>query len=286
MFKSSPTDQTEVVMSVLQKLYAAMCLIIIALPASAEIQSTGQNYRKIIERGEIRIGISKHYPPLNFEAGKSGVEIEMAKELGKFLGVRTTTVPLRLTDYLSAIESGKVDIVMAGLSRNMERAKKIWFSEPYISMTPGVLANRRRLPQTRFGDKFEQNPIRTIWDLKNISGFKFALKKRSAYEHLLAREFPDVQKIIVSTNEEGLQALKSGSAHGFVHDSLFLQYLYSHSSEYRGNYILLQGGNRHEKICVGLPFGDPVLKNQIDVFIMELIRQGRIDEWLEYYNSK
>ena len=273
-------------MSVLHKIFAALCLIIIAAPASAETASQNQTYRSIIERGEIRIGISKHYPPLNFKAGKTGVEIEMAKELGKFLGVRTTTVHLSLSDYIPAIETGKVDIVMAGLSRNMERAKKIWFSEPYISMTPGVLANRRRLPQTRFGDKFEQNPIRTIWDLKNISGFKFAVKKRSAYEQLLGREFPDMQKVIVSTNEEGLNALKSGSAHGFVHDSLFLQYLYSHSSEYRGNYTLLQGGNRHENICVGLPFGDSVLKNQIDIFILELIRQGRIDEWLEYYNTK
>lgn len=273
-------------MSVFQKLYAVLCLITAAVPVSAETTPREQVYRSIIKRGEIRIGISKHYPPLNFHSGKKGVEVKMAEELGTFLGVRTTTVPLVLTDYISAIESGRVDIVMAGLSRNMERAKKIWFSEPYISMTPGVLANRRRLPQTRFGDKFEQNPIRTIWDLKNISGFKFAVKKRSAYETLLAREFPDVQTVTVSSNSEGLKALKSGAAHGFVHDSLYLQYLYSHSSEYRGSYILLQGGNRHEKICVGLPFGDTVLKNQIDIFILELIRLGRIDEWLEYFNTK
>lgn len=273
-------------MNVVRKLYAALCLIMIALPVSAETIPHGKIYQSIIQRGEIRIGISEHYPPLNFNAGRSGVEIEMAKELGKFLGVRTTTVPLSLTDYISAIETGKVDVVMAGLSRNMERAKKIWFSESYISMTPGVLANRHRLPQTRFGDKFEQNPIRTIWDLKNISGFKFAVKKKSSYEHLLDREFPDVQKIIVSTNDEGLKALKSGDAHGFVHDSLFLQYLYTNSSGLRGSYILLQGGSKHEKICAGLPFGDTILKNQMDTFILELTRQGRIDEWLEYYNKK
>jgi polar amino acid transport system substrate-binding protein len=273
-------------MDVAGKLYAALCLIMIALPVSAENTPQDKTYQRIIQRGEIRIGISEHYPPLNFNAGRSGVEIEMAKELGKFLGVRTTTVPLSLTDYIAAIETGNVDIVMAGLSRNLERAKKIWFSEPYISMTPGVLANRHRLPQTRFGDKFEQNPIRTIWDLKNISGFKFAVKKRSSYEHLLDREFPGIQKIIVATNDDGLNALKSGKAHGFVHDSLFLEYLYRNSPEFRGSYILLQGGSKHEKICAGLPFGATVLKNQIDTFILELIRQGLIDEWLEHYNTK
>jgi ABC-type amino acid transport substrate-binding protein len=172
-------------------LTAALMLAYAFTPLPAAGDASEAAYDRIIQKKVIRIGISQHYPPLNFYSGKNGVEIDMAQELGRFLGVGIETVPLKLTEYVGAIEHKKVDIVIAGLSRNLRRATRIWFSEPYISVTPGVLASTRALPQTRFGDRFEQNPIRTIWDLKSISGFRFAVKEGSAYEELLENEFPD-----------------------------------------------------------------------------------------------
>lgn len=254
------------------------------LPAAGDTPETA--YDRIMGKKVIRIGVSRHYPPLNFHSGKKGVEIDMAQELGRFLGVSVETVPMKLTEYVGAIESKKVDIVIAGLSRNLRRAKRIWFSEPYISITPGVLASTRALPQTRFGDRFEQSPIRTIWDLKSTSGFRFAVKEGSAYEELLENEFPDFPRTLVKTNAQGLKALKSGAVQGFVHDSLYLQQQYQMHPSYGGSYTLLQGGNRHEQLCVGLPFGDTMLKNQVDIFIIEMKRLGKIDQWLEKYSVK
>ncbi|MFC1852273.1 substrate-binding periplasmic protein [candidate division CSSED10-310 bacterium] len=241
-------------------------------------------YQGIMEKKEIRVGISKDYPPLNFEAGKKGLEVEMANLMGTFLGVAVKLVPLDVKDYVNAIAEKKVDIVMAGLSRNLVRAKTIWFSTPYLSATPAVLAKKHRLPQTQFGEEFEQAPITTIWDLRRLTSFTFAVKKGSSYENLLADKFPDMPKVFVTSNEEGLKLLKEGKVHGFVHDSLYLQYLFSTRAQYKGTYTLLKGGRQVEEICVGLPFGDIILKNQIDLFVQELLRQGQIDEWLERFN--
>ncbi len=264
----------------------ALALVFAHAPLPAAGDAPGTAYDRIVEKKVIRIGVSRHYPPLNFHSGKKGVEIDMARELGRFLGVSVETVPLSLTEYVGAIESKKVDIVIAGLSRSLRRAKRIWFSEPYISITPGVLANTRAIPQTRFGDRFEQSPIRTIWDLKSISGFRFAVKEGSAYEELLENEFPDFPRTLVKTNAEGLKALKSGTVQGFVHDSLYLQQQYQMHPAYSGSYTLLQGGSRHEQLCAGLPFGDTILKNQVDIFIIEMKRLGRIGQLLEKYSVK
>ncbi len=269
-----------------QRIFLPAILLIMSISIGVVGYEPGQVYKSIMERKTVRIGISTHYPPLNFHSGKKGVEIEMARKLGEFLGVKIVKVPMTVSEFVPAIKNGKVDIVIAGFSRNIERARDIWFSRPYITLSPGVLVIKGVLPQTRFGDEFEESPIKTIWDLKRISRFRFAVKKGSTYEYLLNDKLPDMPKIIVKTTKEGLEMLKSGKAHGFVHDSLFLQYLYRTSASYRGPYRLLTGGRLVEKICVGLPFGDTILKNQIDVFIEELMREGLIEEWLKKYDQK
>lgn len=245
----------------------------------------GEAFKSIKTKGVIRIGISKHYPPLNFNTGKKGLEVEMASKLAEFLGVRVKRVPLDVTEYITAITTKKVDIVIAGLSKDLVRAKKIWFSVPYITTTPGVLVNKRIIPSTRYGELFEKSPIKTIWDLTKLTRFTFAVKKGSSYETLLKNKLSNMQRVVITSNEAGLRLLKEGKVHGFVHDSVYLQYLYRSSARYRISYKLLQGGTRVEHICIGLPFGDTVLKNQVDLFVSEMIRQGQVDEWLKKFNE-
>ncbi|MBN2158952.1 MAG: amino acid ABC transporter substrate-binding protein [Spirochaetes bacterium] len=246
----------------------------------------GDAYRAIKAAKKIRIGVSKDYPPLNFNGGERGVEIEMANQLGDFLGVSVELVPLEVSEYAAAIEKRAVDAVIGGYSRNLARGRTVWFSEPYLSVTPGVLADARSLPKTSFGDTFEQAPFATLWDIKRLPGFRFAVKKGSAYEHILETDFPDNPRRVVASNEAALSLIDKREADGFVHDSLYLEYLYANSAGLRNAYILLGGGNRIERICVGLPFGDTVLKNQVDLFVLEIIRLGHIEKWLERYSKK
>lgn len=264
-------------------LVSAWGIISLLLPLEA---ADADVYGKIISRGELRIGVSLHYPPLNFDGGKEGVEVMMARKLGEFLGVKVSLVSLNVSEYVTALEKNQVDMVIAGFSRNLQRGRTVWFSDPYLTVTPGVLVNNRALPQRRFGDEFEQNPINTIWDLKNLSRFTFAVKKGSSYEMLLNEQFPSMTITLIEKNEEGVALLEKGKVDAFVHDSLYLQYLYNTSAQFRGSFRLLQGGKQTEAICIGLPFGDTVLKNQVNLFIAELIRQGLIDEWLNTYNSR
>ncbi|MBN1495516.1 MAG: amino acid ABC transporter substrate-binding protein [Spirochaetes bacterium] len=269
-------------------IYSALILVIPLAGAAGWASGSSQDdvYRSIMEKKRIRIGISKDYAPLNFNGGERGVEIEMARGLGEFMGVRVELVPLEVSQYEGALVKRTVDVVIGGYSRNLARARTVWFSEPYLSVTPGVLADIRALPKTSFGDRFEQKPIATIWDLKRVPGFRFAVKKGSAYEHLLETEFPDMQRTVVATNEEGMALLNKREVDGFVHDSLYLEYYFATSARLRNAFLLLSGGSRIEKICVGLPFGDTVLKNQVDVFIHEIIRLGHIEKWLEEFSKK
>lgn len=247
----------------------------------------GEIYTSILKSGKIRIGVSRYYPPLHNTIQKNGklhhygAEIRMAKSLGKFLGVQVETIPLDMKDYVPSLQKRQVDVLIAGLSRNLKRGKEIWFSDPYYRITPGVLVDTRILPQTNFGDEFEEDPFRTIWDLKRLPDFTYAVKRDSSYADLIKEKFPGQKIKYVSTNEEGLQLLLSNKVHGFVHDSIFLKYQYEKTPEWKNRYLLLRGGPLVEEISVGLPIGDCILKAQIDFWISEILRQNKIEDWMK-----
>jgi ABC-type amino acid transport substrate-binding protein len=271
----------------MKKLFFNTLFLLVFLNGSIfpEIIENGERYKSITTNKILKVGISKHYPPLNFKSGSRGLEINMAKKLGKFLNVKVKFIPLPVSEYINALKTNKVDILISGLSRNLKRANFLWFSTPYITITPAVLVRKNILPQTKFGDEFEKAPIKTLWNLRQSSRFKLAVKKGSSYIQILNDKFPSMKQIIVKTNKEGLNKLLKGRVDGFIHDSLFLDYMYRNNIKLRNKYKLLQGGNLVEKICIGLPFGDSILKNQIDLFILEIIRQGYIDEWLKNYRK-
>jgi ABC-type amino acid transport substrate-binding protein len=204
----------------------------------------------------------------------------MAAELAAFLGAEAELIPLDVDDYVKAIEEQRADIVIAGLSRTLTRGKKIWFSIPYITITPGVLTRKNALPQTSFGDKFEQPPFKTLWDLKRVHRFEFAVKKGSAYQEILTEHFPKMPVKLINENDEGIALLAKGDVSGFIHDSLYLQYIYERDIKLRSSHVLLQGGDYSESICVGLPKGDVKLKIEVDLFIEEVNRLGKMQQWI------
>lgn len=246
----------------------------------------GEVYHAIQARKVVRVAVAEDYPPLSFNGGERGVEIDWVKRMAEFLGAKAELVPLPLSAFHSALEEGRVDLAVGGYSRDLLRARTIWFSEPYLTTTPGVLVDGRRFPQGRFREKFDQAPVRTLWDLKRFRGIRLAVEKGSTYEQLVAAELPEAERVLVAHREEGIQKVMGDQVDGFVFDALYLDFHRQSHAKVASATLLLQGGERVEKLCVGLPFGDTVLKTQIDVFIAESNRLGIFDRAMREYASK
>ena len=230
--------------------------------------------------------MAKSYPPLKFQAdGKdTGVEMQMAIHLADFLQVPLEYRVVEVTTSIGMLQSGQIDMIMAALSTDNSRAQKIWFSEPYLEITAAALVEKRALPQTQFGQDFEDKPIQTIWQLKQLPDFTFIVKKGTVYESMLQKEFPGKRIITVASDDEGLKALLDRRGNGYVQDSVFLEYKHIHTGSLQTSFRLLKGGNRKETIAIGLPFGASILKNQVDFWIKEAKRKGLINEWLRKFN--
>src|SRR5258708_11871996 len=66
----------------------------------------------------LRVGITPDYPPLVFgQAGAvAGAEIDLARALAKELNRPVEFITLQRDDLINAIQDGRIDIVMSGMS--------------------------------------------------------------------------------------------------------------------------------------------------------------------------
>ncbi|UQS86275.1 ABC transporter substrate-binding protein/permease [Nicoliella spurrieriana] len=110
--------------------------------------NASDNYlTNIKKKGTIVMGTAPDYPPYEFtknEGGQAkvmGADIELAKQIAKNMGVKLKIKSMSFDSLLVALQTGKVDMVIAGLTRTPERAKSVDFTIPYYNGGQSLLIN-------------------------------------------------------------------------------------------------------------------------------------------------
>ncbi len=105
----------------------------------------------------LKIGMEANYPPYNWTQPKktngavpidgsnsyaNGYDVQIAKIIGKRLHKKVVVEKTQWDGLLPALTSGKIDLIIAGMSPTAERRKAINFSEPYRKSTFVVITNK------------------------------------------------------------------------------------------------------------------------------------------------
>ena len=96
------------------------------------------NLKTITKRGVLRVGLAL-FTPWAFK-GKDGklvgFEMDVARKLARDMGVKLKVISYDWKKLIPALNKGKIDIIIAGMSITPQRALKVNFSMPYA--TSGV----------------------------------------------------------------------------------------------------------------------------------------------------
>ena len=102
------------------------------LPASAQTNRLDD----ILARGVLRVGTTGDYKPFSYRPNPSadfiGLDVELAGQLAKTLGVKLELVPTTWPSLMKDLGEDRFDIAMGGVSISLERQKKAQFSIPYL----------------------------------------------------------------------------------------------------------------------------------------------------------
>ena len=113
--------------------------------ASCSKPSGDEDLDKIKEAGVLKVGMECNYPPFNWTQPNSsetavplagggyadGYDVQIAKKLAEHLGVTLEVVKLEWEGLVPALESGKIDCIIAGMSPTEDRKLKIDFTSAY-----------------------------------------------------------------------------------------------------------------------------------------------------------
>lgn len=134
-----------------------------ALSASADDNSL----QKVKETGVLKVATSPDYPPFESQTtvnGKTedvGLDIEVAKQIAKDLGVKLKILNMDFGSVLAAIQTGKADIAIAGLSVTDERKQSVDFSKNYYTGGQTFLINKKDLQKYPTAKKLHGQKIGT-----------------------------------------------------------------------------------------------------------------------------
>lgn len=123
-------------------------LAVLSFAGTKQVNAADNSLQEIKDKGTIIMGTSPDYAPYEFlvnVGGKNrveGMDVEVGKAIAKDMGVKLQIKQMDFDQLLVALETGKVDMVLSGMSPTNERAKSVDFSHVYYQGGQDILVNK------------------------------------------------------------------------------------------------------------------------------------------------
>ncbi|NGH65525.1 ABC transporter permease subunit [Staphylococcus aureus] len=229
-----------------------------------------QTWEKIKERGELRVGVSADYAPMEFEHtvnGKTeyaGVDIDLAKKIAKDNNLKLKIVNMSFDSLLGALKTGKIDIIISGMTSTPERKKQVDFSDSYM-MTKNIMLVKK--------DKVSEYK-----DIKDFNNKKVGAQKGTEQEKIAQTEIENASITSLSRLPDVILALKSGKVEGAVVEKPVAEAYLKQNPKLGISNVKF---NEEEKdTVIAVPKDSPKLLSQINKTIKEVKDKGLIDKYM------
>ncbi|MBP0583365.1 transporter substrate-binding domain-containing protein [Labrys sp. LIt4] len=96
--------------------------------------SHAQTTADLVKKGKVTIGVLTGIPPydtVDSSGNTDGFLVDLAREVAKNLGTTLEIVPVNNASRAAALESGRVDLLIAHMTATPERAKTFLMTNPY-----------------------------------------------------------------------------------------------------------------------------------------------------------
>jgi len=214
------------------------------------------------EKKELVIGLDDNFPPMGFRDDKGeivGFDIDMAKEVGKRLGVKVTFKPVEWDGVILSLNNKDIDVIWNGLTITDKRKEQIAFSKVYLQNKQIIVVRSDS----------------TIKNKSNLNGKNVGLQLGSSSETALAKDtaltdsLKEVKKY--SNNTEALLDLNAKRIDAVIVDEVVGRY---YVNKKPNDYKVLDEDLGVEDYGVGIRKNDTSLTTEIDKLLEEMKTDG------------
>lgn len=154
-------------------------------------EASSKRIETIQERGVLRVGYNANARPFTYfnkQGDLVGFDVEMANLLARDLGCTLEFIPIRYDNINEALNLEVIDIMMAGISKTVDRITMLDFTESYMTLTLAIVC------KDYMSKKFHKSGA--LLKMKNP---KIAVLKGSAYESMF-KDAPDNIELVYIDN--------------------------------------------------------------------------------------
>ncbi len=173
-------------------------------------EETDAEYQKIKDAGELVVGLSADYAPYEFHAEVNGTDtivgfdVSIAQKIADDLGVKLKIEELGFDALLGALKTGKIDLIISGMTPTEERLKEVDFSDPYLTSSQKVVIR-----------KADADKYKTVNDFK---GQSVGAQKQTTQEELVKTELVGATAVSLQKVPDLIMNLTNKNVEGVVFD--------------------------------------------------------------------
>jgi polar amino acid transport system substrate-binding protein len=224
----------------------------------------------------LKVGMDLRYPPfetVDSSSNPSGISVDIAKELGEFMGREIEIVDLPFGSLITSLQTGEIDIIIASMSITPARQETIDFTNPYVYFPLVTLVNKAFV---------DANNIQSIDDVLAFDSVKFAGQKGTVFLDIPTSKAANPGTPI-ETDSAALAVIEvtTGAAQATVLSLL------AAASNYKANpasTILFLDALQVNPIGMGVKKGNEELLQKANEFIASMESEGVNTRLREKYN--
>ena len=237
----------------------------------ARAQEGGPVIEQIRKRGAMRVGLATFMPwVMRDRAGELiGYEIDVSNRLARDLGVKVEFVPTAWDGIIPALQSGRFDLIIGGMTPTPQRRESIDFTDPYSYTGIGLVANAKIA-----GGRSKP----ADFDAPNVT---IAMRRGIAAVADVQKQMPRAQIVFFDDDAQAILEVINGKAHAYV------------SSEPKPTFAFLDNRDTLYKPfstfladsyeAMGMRKNDPETQKVLNAWIAERFKDGFLKERRTYW---
>lgn len=246
-----------------------LCLVmavLLVVPFLAGCSNT-PTVEQIQKRGKLVMLTNAGFPPFEFTSNGQvvGVDVEIANEIAKELGVELEIQDMDFDGIVGAIKSGKGDLGIAGMSVTEERLKNVDFSANYVDSKLVILV---------LADNAD------IADAAALEGKTIGVQSGTTSD-VIASDVEGAEILRYKTFLDAATAMKSGKCDAVVVDEMTANEILAANSDIK----MLDEVLSTEQYAICMMKGNSSLQEVVNKVINRLLSEGKIDEYIAQYSE-
>ena len=243
----------------MKKLMALALALTMAITVMA---GCGQTEKKVLT-----MGTNAGFPPFEYKDGTEivGIDVEIAKEIAKEMNAELEISDMEFASVVTSVQSGKVDLGIAGLTVNPERKEQVDFSDTYYKTSQLVIVKK--------------DSTLTAADL---NGKKIGVQDGTTGDDYASETYGSANVGKYPTGMDAVMALTSGKIDAVIIDSYTAKALEKKNADIK----VLPDELTSEEYAIAVKKGNTQLLETVNKVLAKLKADGSIEKYSDQFTQE